>query len=109
MPLPDTVSASQYFGFTYATLIPLLLFLPPFISGSVAVDTVTEELERGTMELLRVAPVSLLDIIDGKALGMVLLAPAQALMWLALLSTNGIAVSNPAAILLFITAVTVVS
>ncbi len=29
-------------------------------------------------------------------------------MWLALLSTNGIAVSNPAAILLFITAVTVV-
>ncbi|WP_420182601.1 ABC transporter permease [Haloarcula sp. KBTZ06] len=108
VPLPDTVSASQYFGFTYTILIPLLLFLPPFISGSVAVDTVTEEIERGTMELLRVAPVSLLDIIDGKALGMVLLAPAQVLLWLGLLSTNGIAVSNPAAILLFITAVTVV-
>ncbi|WP_336338233.1 ABC transporter permease [Haloarcula brevis] len=108
VPLPETVSASQYFGFTYTILIPLLLFLPSFISGSVAVDTVTEEIERGTLDLLRVAPVSLLDIVDGKALGMVLLAPAQALLWLALLSTNGIAVSNPAAILLFLTAVTVV-
>ncbi|WP_424004074.1 ABC transporter permease [Haloarcula salina] len=108
VPLPRSVSASQYFGFTYTILIPLLLFLPAFISGSVVVDTVTEEIERGTLELLRVAPVSLLDIVDGKALGMVLLAPAQALLWVALLSANGIAVSNLGAITLFVTAVAVV-
>jgi ABC-type Na+ efflux pump permease subunit len=108
VPLPETVSASQYFGFTYTILIPLLLFLPPFISGSVAVDTVTEEIERGTMELLRVAPVSLLDIIDGKALGMVLLAPAQATVWIGLLMWRGFAVSNIPAILTFITAATVI-
>jgi len=105
VPLPPEVSASPYFGFTYTVLIPLLLFLPAFISGSVAVDTITEEMERGTLELLRVAPVSLLDIVDGKALGMALLAPAQSLLWILLLSVNGIRVANVSVILLFVTAV----
>ena len=105
VPLPPQVSASPYFGFTYTVLIPLLLFLPAFISGSVAVDTITEEMERGTLELLRVAPVSLLDIVDGKALGMALLAPMQSLLWILLLSVNGIRVANVAVILLFVTAV----
>ncbi|MFC7250561.1 ABC transporter permease [Halomicroarcula sp. GCM10025324] len=104
-PLPQTVGASPYFGFTYTVLIPLLLFLPPFISGSVAVDTVTEEIERGTLELLRVAPVSLLDIVDGKALGMVVLAPVQAVLWVLLLSTNGITVANLGTLIVFVTAV----
>jgi len=105
VPLPPEISASPYFGFTYTVLIPLLLFLPAFISGSVAVDTITEEMERGTLELLRVAPVSLLDIVDGKALGMALLAPAQSLLWILLLSVNGIRVANVSVILLFVTAV----
>ncbi|MFC6755608.1 MULTISPECIES: ABC transporter permease [Haloarcula] len=108
VPLPPEVSASPYFGFTYTVLIPLLLFLPAFISGSVAVDTITEEMERGTLELLRVAPVSLLDIVDGKALGMALLAPAQSLLWILLLSVNGIRVANVAVILLFVAAVAAV-
>ncbi len=104
VPLPPEAAASPYFGFTYTVLIPLLLFLPAFISGSVAVDTITEEIERGTLELLRVAPVSLLDIVDGKALGMVVLAPAQSLLWVALLSLNGIRVANVVPLLVFITA-----
>ncbi|GGN87776.1 ABC transporter permease [Haloarcula pellucida] len=108
VPLPPEASASPYFGFTYTVLIPLLLFLPAFISGSVVVDTITEEIERGTLELLRVAPVSLLDVVDGKALGMVLLAPAQALLWVLLLMGNGIPVANVPAILLFVAAVAVV-
>ena len=108
LPLPSSVDASPYFGFTYTVLIPLLLFLPPFISGSVAVDGVTEEIERGTLELLRVAPVSLVDVVDGKALAMVLLAPAQAALWIGLLAVNGTAVSNPLALLAFVTAIAVI-
>jgi len=104
LTLPPEADASPYFSFTYTVLIPLLLFLPPFISGSVAVDTVTEEIERGTLELLRVAPVSLLDIVDGKSLAMVALAPAQAALWLLLLSLNGISVANPLALLVFVSA-----
>jgi len=103
VPLPGEVSASPYFGFSYTVLVPLLLFLPVFIAGSVAVDVVTEEIERGTLELLQVAPLSLTAIADGKALGAVLLGPAQALLWMTLLSLNGIAVANLGALLVFTT------
>ncbi|QLH83718.1 ABC transporter permease [Halosimplex pelagicum] len=106
VPLPEDVDASPYFGFTYTVLVPLLLFLPPFISGSVAVDALTEEIERGTLELLRVAPLSLVDIVDGKALAMILIAPVQAAMWIGLLGFNGIAVANVPQILLVVTALT---
>jgi ABC-2 type transport system permease protein len=104
VPVPEDVDASQYFGFTYTVLVPLLLFLPPFISGSVAVDALTEEIERGTLELLRVAPLSLVDIVDGKALAMTLIAPLQALLWIFLLSANGIAIANAPSLLVVVTA-----
>ena len=105
--LPSEQSASPYFAFTYTILVPLLLFLPPFISGSIAVDAVTEEIERGTLELLRVAPVSLTDIVDGKALGMAVLAPAQALLWILLLTFNGIAIRNVLTLLALVSAAAV--
>jgi ABC-2 type transport system permease protein len=100
---------SSFFGFTYTILLPLLLFLPPFLSGSIAVDSVTEELERGTMELLRVTPVSLVEIIDGKAGAMMLLAPLQALLWVGLLQFNGFAVGNVIALVAFVTGITAVT
>jgi ABC-type Na+ efflux pump permease subunit len=106
VPVPEEGDSSQFFSFTYTILIPLLLFLPAFISGSIAVDSVTEELERGTLELLRVSPVSLTDIVDGKAVGMVALAPLQAALWLALLRFNGIGIGNFATLLVFVTALT---
>jgi len=106
--VPEQTNASPYFGFTYTVLIPLLLFLPPFISGSIAVDAITEEIERGTLELLRVAPVSLVDVVEGKAMGMIVLAPAQVILWIGLLSMNGITVSNPLALLALVTAITTV-
>ncbi|WP_459194282.1 ABC transporter permease [Halosimplex sp. J119] len=106
VPVPDEVDASPYYGFTYTVLVPLLLFLPPFISGSVAVDALTEEIERGTLDLLRVAPLSLVDIVDGKALAMILIAPLQALLWIGLLGFNGIAVANVGQLLVVVTALT---
>lgn len=105
LPLPSEANASPYFGFTYTVLLPLLLFLPPFISGSVAVDSVTEEIERGTLELLRVAPVSLVDIVDGKALAMIALAPAQAALWILLLTIRGTVVANPLSLLVLVTGI----
>lgn len=99
--LPPDVEASPYFGFAYTVLLPLLLFLPVFVSGSIAVDAVTEEIERGTLELLRVGPVSLVQIIDGKGAATAALAPAQAALWLALLSLNGIRIANAGLLLAF--------
>ena len=95
LDLPSEGASSPYFGFTYTVLVPLLLFLPVFISGSIAVDSLTEEIDRGTLELLRVAPVSFGDIVDGKLLAAAGLAPVQAALWIGLLRMNGTAVSHP--------------
>ncbi|SHH63343.1 ABC-type Na+ efflux pump, permease component [Halobaculum gomorrense] len=93
LALPPQAGSSPYFGFTYTVLVPLLLFLPVFIAGSVTVDSLTEELERGTLELLRVAPVTMTNIVEGKLLAAAGLAPVQAALWLALLSVNGTAIA----------------
>ena len=93
LALPPRADASPYFGFTYTVLVPLLLFLPTFIAGSVTVDSLTEELDRGTLELLRVAPVTMTDIVEGKLLAAAGLAPLQAALWLGLLAFNGTAIA----------------
>jgi ABC-2 type transport system permease protein len=104
LDLPPRSGSTPYYGFSYTVLLPLLCFLPVFISGSITVDSVTEEVERGTLELLRVAPLSTVDIVDGKVWAAVVLAPAQAGLWLALLAFNGTAVRHPVAVLLVVTA-----
>ncbi|MFC6718438.1 ABC transporter permease [Natrialbaceae archaeon GCM10025810] len=104
LPLPEEVEASPYFGFTYTILLPLLLFLPVFISGSIAVDSLIEERQRGTLELLRVAPLPFVHVIDAKLLATAALAPIQAAAWLALLWINGTTIANPGALLALVAA-----
>ena len=106
LPLPTQSGSSPYFTFTYTVLIPVLVFLPVFISGSLVVDSITEEIDEGTLELLRVAPVTLGEIVDGKAIAAVAIAPAQALLWLLLLRANGTPVANVPSILTLMTALT---
>ncbi|MGB9986247.1 ABC transporter permease [Salarchaeum japonicum] len=108
LALPPESAGSTYYGFTYTILLPLLMFLPAFISGSVVADTLSEELERGTFELLRVTPLSVPEIVDGKSLAMIALAPAQAALWLAFLGLNGIRVDHPLGILVLTTALAAV-
>lgn len=104
LPLPEDVEASPFYGFTYTVLIPLLMLLPVFISGSIASDSITEELERGTLELLRVTPLSDNHIVEGKLLAMTVLAPAQAAVWLGLLTFNGTDIARPIALLILVSA-----
>ncbi|SDJ61272.1 ABC-type Na+ efflux pump, permease component [Halovenus aranensis] len=107
--IPEDVGSSSYFGFTYTILLPLLLFLPAFISGSIVVDSITEEIEQGTLELLRVSPLSLVDIVDGKAAGMVAIAPIQAGLWMVLLRLNGTGIENVGVLLVFVAAMTLIT
>ena len=102
LELPPEERSNPYYDFTYTVLVPLLLFLPVFISGSITVDSITEELDRGTMELLRVAPIAFGRILDGKPPVAALLAPVQALLWLGLLSLNGTQVTNLPALLVLV-------
>lgn len=109
LPLPPSADASPYFGFAYTVLVPLLILLPVFISGSVVVDSLTEEIERGTLELLRVTPASLVEIVEGKAGVLAALVPLQVTLWIVLLELNDIAIANIAAILAFATAIAVLA
>ncbi|MFC6825580.1 ATP-binding cassette domain-containing protein [Halopelagius fulvigenes] len=104
LELPSETKSSPYYGFTYTVLVPLLLYLPVFISGSITVDSITEEIDRGTLELLRVAPLSLSDVVDGKLLAAATLAPAQSVLWILLLGVNGTPVSNPLSLLVMVAA-----
>lgn len=106
LALPSETGSTPYVTFTYTVLIPVLVFLPVFISGSLVVDSITEEIDRGTLELLRVAPISIGEIVDGKALAAVLIAPGQALLWLMLLRLNGTPVAHIPSILVVMTALT---
>ena len=106
LDLPPERGGSTYHGFTYTVLIPALAFLPAFISGSIAADSVAEERERGTWDLLRSAPLSIPAIVDGKALAFVAIAPVQVACWFALLSLNGAPIHNPLTTLGFVTALT---
>ncbi|AFZ73959.1 ABC transporter permease [Natronobacterium gregoryi] len=102
--VPNEGDASPYVAFTYTILIPLLLFLPAFISGSIVVDSLSEERERGTLELLRVTPLSLTDIVDAKLVATAALAPVQAVVWLVLLAVNGAAVARPGVLIALVAA-----
>ena len=104
LPVPEQIEASPYAGFTYTVLLPLLCFLPVFISGSIAVDSLIEERQRGTLALLRVAPPSLADILDAKLLATAGLAPLQVIAWLGLLAGNGTAIAGPVALVVLVAA-----
>ncbi|TMT86231.1 ABC transporter permease [Haloterrigena sp. H1] len=104
LPVPNEIGASPYVGFTYTVLLPLLCFLPVFISGSIAVDSLIEERQRGTFELLRVAPPSLATVLDAKLLAMAGLAPLQVVVWLGLLAINGTAIAGPVALVALVAA-----
>ncbi|WP_435097472.1 ABC transporter permease [Halarchaeum sp. P4] len=108
LDLPPERGGNPYFGFTYTVLVPVLAFLPAFISGSIAADSVAEELDRGTFELLRAAPLSVANIVDGKALAFVAIAPAQAACWFAFLALNGTPLAHPLATLGLVGAVATV-
>jgi ABC-type Na+ efflux pump permease subunit len=104
VPVPDVPGVAPTFAFTYTVLLPLLVFLPVFISGSIAADAVTEEVDARTLELLRVSPLSTVEIVEGKMVAMAALAPAQAAAWLLLLWLNGTGVARPLAILALVAA-----
>jgi ABC-type transport system involved in multi-copper enzyme maturation permease subunit len=100
--------SNPYFEFIYVVLIPLLVFTPAFISGGLIIDFITEEFEQKTIDLLLVSPVTFSDILDGKILVATGIVPVQVSVWIALLSLNHIPVHNPVAILLLVTAVTLI-
>lgn len=90
-PQPTSHRGASY-AFTYATLVPLLILTPVFLSGAIAGDAFVHEVQTRTLLILRSTPASGSALLAGKLLVPVLLAPAQVGLWLGLLRLNDILV-----------------
>ena len=91
------------FEFMYSALIPILMFFPAFVAGSMSIDSLTEETENNTLQTLLSTPISINGIISAKIIAAMLLAVMQCAAWLTLLGLNGVEIHNPGWILLLAT------
>lgn len=88
------------FEFIYSVLIPMLMFFPAFVAGSMSIDMITEEIENKTLQTLLSAPLTISGMIGAKITAAVVLAVAQCVAWLALLQANETTVENAGWVLL---------
>jgi ABC-type Na+ efflux pump permease subunit len=82
------------FEFIYSVILPILMFFPAFVAGSMVIDMLSEEVENNTLQTLLASPISINGIVSAKITAAILLAVAQSAAWLGLLSLNRIAVQN---------------
>ncbi len=97
---------STSFELIYSIILPVLMFFPAFVAGSMAIDSITEEVENNTLPTLLAAPITLNRIIAAKITSTIMLAIGQCLAWLALLQWNGINVQNRGWVLILAATVT---
>jgi ABC-type Na+ efflux pump permease subunit len=91
---------STSFEFVYSVLLPILMFFPAFVAGSLSIDSLTEEFENNTMQTLLSAPLTVNGMISAKILSVFALSFLQCGAWLVLLKLNGIAIQNMGSIFL---------
>ena len=82
------------FEFVYSVLLPMLMFFPAFVTGSMVIDSITEEIENNTLQTLLSAPLTINGIISAKITAAIILAVFQCIAWLTLLWLNRIAIQN---------------
>lgn len=85
---------STSFEFVYSVLLPILMFFPAFVAGSLSIDSLTEEFENNTVQTLLSAPLTINGMIGAKIASVLILSMLQSGAWLALLTLNGIAIRN---------------
>ncbi len=87
-------SPATTFEFLYSVIVPMLMFFPAFVAGSMVIDSLSEELETHTFETLWSAPLSLTMIFGAKIFAALVVAVIQIALWLALLRLNRIDIQN---------------
>ena len=85
---------STSFEFVYSVLLPILMFFPAFVAGSLSIDSLTEEVENNTLPTLLSAPLTVNGMVGAKISAVLILSSLQCGAWLALLNLNGIAIQN---------------
>ena len=85
---------STSFEFVYSVLLPILMFFPAFVAGSLSIDSLTEEVENNTVQTLLSAPLTVNGMVGAKISAVLILSMLQCGAWLVLLKLNGIAIQN---------------
>ena len=85
---------STSFEFLYSALLPLLMFFPAFVAGSLSIDSLTEEVENNTFQTLLSGPLTVNGIVSAKIAAVLSLSFVQCGAWLVLLTLNGTAIQN---------------
>lgn len=85
---------STSFEFVYSVLLPILMFFPAFVAGSLSIDSLTEEFENNTVQTLLSAPLTINGMVSAKIASVLILSVLQSGAWLVLLTLNGIAIRN---------------
>ncbi|MFO8009469.1 MAG: ABC transporter permease [Dehalococcoidia bacterium] len=93
------------YEFFYSIIVPVLMFFPALIAGSITVDTISEELQDKTLDTLWSAPLSLGQIFSSKIVTAGATALAQCALWVLLLEFNFLSVENIPLVLLLATIV----
>ena len=88
------------YEFLYSSIIPILMFFPAFIAGSMVVDSISEEFENHTLDTIWSAPVSLNSVFGAKIVAALVLAMTQSTLWAMLLRLNHIYMHNLGLVLL---------
>jgi len=102
---PDTS-----YEFLYSLILPILMFFPALLAGSIVIDTVSEEIQNKTMDTLRSAPVSLNQILGAKVCTAIITVLLQCSAWALLLRLNNVHIQNLGLVLLLsVTVGTIVS
>lgn len=91
---------STSFEFVYSVLLPMLMFFPAFVAGSMSIDSLTEEVENKTLQTLLSAPLTVNEMIGAKIVASLMISTLQCLAWLTLMLLNGIVIENIGWILL---------
>jgi ABC-2 type transport system permease protein len=94
------------YEFLYTIIIPILMFFPAFIAGSMVIDSISEEIENKTLDTLLSTPISMDWISGAKILASVVVGAFQCALWIILLGFNGFSVQNAGLIMLLSVMVT---
>jgi ABC-2 type transport system permease protein len=96
------------YEFLYTIIVPILMFFPAFIAGSMVIDSIAEEIENKTLDTLLAAPVSINWITGSKIIASVVVGIFQCLLWIILLGFNHFHIDNAGLILALSVTVTAI-
>lgn len=85
---------ARYIEVYYVFTIPLILFLPALVAGSLSIDSITQEFEDKSIINLLMAPISDKMILYGKTLAAVVISVLQSVLWLFILDVTSVDIAN---------------